>query len=224
MPGPACAGDFIPADNIASSAERVHYIYCIYQVPIFVLPIHSFPVDMTSHDLHSHQSSHPSMDSTLEPGTATRTHSPPLVASSERQKIDEKEPITSKSGIDTENHPKALEAGVAGTQEPDVIVVGWDGPDDVDNPKKYVRYTLSPVTSPDCMLCSWTKGKKWVVTAVVSSYTFVSPFSSSIVSPAAAVIGEEFNITNSTLLSMVVSVFVLAYGAWLKVTRSWLEV
>ena len=164
------------------------------------------------------------MDSTLEPGTATRTHSPPPVANSEKQTIDEKEPITSKNGIDTENHPKALEAGVAGTQEPDVIIVGWDGPDDVNNPKKYVRYTLSPATSPDYMLGSWTKGKKWVVTAVVSSYTFVSPFSSSIVSPAAAVIGEEFNITNSTLLSMVVSVFVLAYGTWLKVTRSWLEV
>ena len=83
------------------------------------------------------------MDSTLEPGTATRTHSPLPIA------ISEKEPVSSN----TENHPKALEAGVAGNQEPDVIIVGWDGPDDVDNPKKYVRYAIYFVTPPD-YICS----------------------------------------------------------------------
>jgi len=47
---------------------------------------------------------------------------------------------------------------------------------------------------------------------VISLYTFVTPFASSIVAPAAMVYGAEFGITNSTILSMSVSIFLLGFA------------
>jgi hypothetical protein len=58
----------------------------------------------------------------------------------EEQQTDEKEPTSSEDGAPVSSvvdHPKALEAGVAGNEQPDdVLIVSWDGPDDVSNPKK----------------------------------------------------------------------------------------
>lgn len=59
---------------------------------------------------------------------------------------------------------------------------------------------------------SWPERQKWAAALAVSSFTFISPISSSMVAPAVTQIGVELNITNPTELSMLVSVFVLAYG------------
>jgi MFS family permease len=72
--------------------------------------------------------------------------------------------------------------------------VTWDGPDDPENPK------------------NWTNKKKWAATLIVSSFTFISPVSSSMVAPALPAMARELNITNSVEQSLILSIFVLAYA------------
>ncbi|TFY54475.1 hypothetical protein EVG20_g9687 [Dentipellis fragilis] len=52
-------------------------------------------------------------------------------------------------------------------EDEEVIIVDWDGPEDPANPK------------------NWTIREKWIATAFASSFTFISPISSSMVAPAA---------------------------------------
>ncbi|KAF7791140.1 hypothetical protein EIP86_002151 [Pleurotus ostreatoroseus] len=75
-----------------------------------------------------------------------------------------------------------------------VLIVDWDGPDDPQNPK------------------NWSFKRKWAATAIVSAFTFISPISSSMVAPAASVIAVEFGITNTVVIALTISVFVLAYA------------
>ncbi|KAL8659458.1 MAG: hypothetical protein Q9226_000417 [Calogaya cf. arnoldii] len=76
----------------------------------------------------------------------------------------------------------------------DPNLVTWDGPDDPQNPK------------------NWSTKQRWAATIVVSSFTFISPVSSSMVAPAISTIASEFNITNEVESQMVLSIFVLAYA------------
>ncbi|KAL8832741.1 MAG: hypothetical protein Q9191_000078 [Dirinaria sp. TL-2023a] len=73
-------------------------------------------------------------------------------------------------------------------------LVTWDGPNDPENPK------------------NWSKKVRWGATLVVSSFTFISPVSSSMVAPAIVSIATEFKITNEVEQQMVLSVFILAYA------------
>lgn len=59
---------------------------------------------------------------------------------------------------------------------------------------------------------SWSYKKKWVATAIVSAFTFISPISSSMVAPATKQIAREFGFTNSVIKALITSIFVLAYG------------
>ena len=70
----------------------------------------------------------------------------------------------------------------------------WDGPNDPANPK------------------NWTFKQKWAATFVVSSFTFISPVSSSMVAPALGAISREFGITNQVESQLTLSIFVLAYA------------
>lgn len=74
------------------------------------------------------------------------------------------------------------------------IKVTWKGPDDPENPK------------------NWSRKRKWAATVVVSSFTFISPVSSSMVAPAISAISKEFGIKNEVEQQLVLSVFVLAYA------------
>ncbi|KAF7327036.1 MFS polyamine transporter [Mycena kentingensis (nom. inval.)] len=74
------------------------------------------------------------------------------------------------------------------------IVVDWDGPDDTENPR------------------NWSRNKKWAATLVVSSFTLISPVSSSMIAPATAEVADEFGVTNQVLIAMMTSIFVLAYA------------
>lgn len=76
----------------------------------------------------------------------------------------------------------------------DPNLVTWDGPDDVENPK------------------NWPRKRKWIATIVVSSFTFISPVSSSMVAPALGAIAADFNITSTSEEELVLSIFVLAYA------------
>jgi MFS family permease len=72
--------------------------------------------------------------------------------------------------------------------------VTWDGPDDPENPK------------------NWTFKRKWAATFLVSSFTFISPVSSSMVAPALQSIARDFDIKNDVEIALTLSIFVLAYA------------
>lgn len=72
----------------------------------------------------------------------------------------------------------------------DTNQISWDGPDDPENPK------------------NWSFKRKWAATIVVSSFTFISPVSSSMVAPALSTIASEFHITNEVESQLVLSIFV----------------
>ncbi|KAH6723176.1 MFS multidrug transporter-like protein [Leptodontidium sp. MPI-SDFR-AT-0119] len=78
------------------------------------------------------------------------------------------------------------------TRDPNLVT--WDGPGDPRNPK------------------NWTMGHKWAATLIVSSFTFISPVSSSMIAPAVNSIAAEFNITSDLEKSLTLSIFVLAYA------------
>jgi hypothetical protein len=58
----------------------------------------------------------------------------------------------------------------------DSNLVGWDGPEDPENPK------------------NWPSRRKWAATLVMSSFTFITPVASAIVAPAFNNIGAEFHV------------------------------
>ena len=72
----------------------------------------------------------------------------------------------------------------------DTNQISWDSPNDPENPK------------------NWSFKRKWAATIVVSSFTFISPVSSSMVAPALSAIASEFHITNEVESQLVLSVFV----------------
>ncbi|TVY57264.1 Efflux pump vrtL [Lachnellula cervina] len=76
----------------------------------------------------------------------------------------------------------------------DSDLVEWEGPHDPKNPK------------------NWSIGRKWAATLVISSFTFITPVSSSMVAPALGAISREFNITNEVEQSLILSIFILAYA------------
>lgn len=59
---------------------------------------------------------------------------------------------------------------------------------------------------------NWSMSKKWAVTITVSLFTFISPVSSSMISPALTKIAKELNITSEVESELSLSVFVLAYA------------
>ncbi|RYP30695.1 hypothetical protein DL767_006111 [Monosporascus sp. MG133] len=75
------------------------------------------------------------------------------------------------------------------------IVISWSGPDDPEYP------------------LNWAKHKKWVATILVSCFTFISPFSSTMVTPALGEIGSEWGIPdNSFTETLIMSIFLLGYA------------
>lgn len=59
---------------------------------------------------------------------------------------------------------------------------------------------------------NWSSGRKWAATFVVSSFTFISPVSSSMVAPALSSMARDLGITSEIESSLVLSIFVLAYA------------
>jgi len=74
------------------------------------------------------------------------------------------------------------------------LIVDWDGPNDPLNPK------------------NWSRKKKWAATVVVSSFTLITPVSSSMIAPASTQVAEQFGITNDVIIALITSIFVLAYA------------
>ncbi|KAG1739085.1 MFS polyamine transporter [Suillus paluster] len=80
------------------------------------------------------------------------------------------------------------------SNEKDILIVDWDGPNDPTNPK------------------NWSHRGKWGASVIVSLFTFISPVSSSIIAPAAFQVADEFGVKSDILISIMTSVFVLGYA------------
>ena len=63
----------------------------------------------------------------------------------------------------------------------------------------------------DCPL-NWDKRRKWTVTIIVSCFTFLSPFASTMVTPALDIIGDEYDIPSGFNRALVMSIFLLGYA------------
>ncbi|KAL2817766.1 MFS multidrug transporter [Aspergillus cavernicola] len=72
-------------------------------------------------------------------------------------------------------------------------IVGWDGQGDPDNPQNFAS------------------GRKWGLLALMSSIIFISPLASSMFSPSVAYVGNDFGVTNESLLSFSVTAYLLGY-------------
>ncbi|KAJ5436872.1 Major facilitator superfamily domain general substrate transporter [Penicillium cf. griseofulvum] len=73
-------------------------------------------------------------------------------------------------------------------------IVGWDGQDDPNNPQNFPA------------------NKKWALLSLISVMTLISPLASSMFSPAVSYVGAEFRVTDQTILSLSISIYVLGYA------------
>ncbi|GFP55877.1 MFS transporter cpaT [Trichoderma asperellum] len=73
-------------------------------------------------------------------------------------------------------------------------VVGWESQDDPNMPLNF------------------PSSRKWLITSLLSIITFMTPFASSILAPALAAMQKDFGVTDVTLGSMPVSIFLLGYA------------
>ncbi|KAG2150965.1 MFS polyamine transporter [Suillus clintonianus] len=74
------------------------------------------------------------------------------------------------------------------------FIIDWDGPNDPENPK------------------NWSFRRRWATTAIVSSFTFISLVSSSMVAPASGQVASTFRLTSDVIIALTTSIFVLAYA------------
>ncbi|KAK7525828.1 MFS multidrug transporter-like protein [Phyllosticta citriasiana] len=88
----------------------------------------------------------------------------------------------------------ALEKAVSSRSRKEPNLVTFSGPDDPAIPK------------------NWSMKRRWAATLIVSSFTFISPVSSSMVAPALSSISKDLNITTEIEQQLSLSIFVLAYA------------
>ncbi|KAK8152891.1 MFS multidrug transporter-like protein [Phyllosticta citrichinensis] len=87
-----------------------------------------------------------------------------------------------------------LEKAATSRSQKDPNLVTFNGPDDPAIPK------------------NWSMKRRWAATLIVSSFTFISPVSSSMVAPALSSIAKDLNITSEFEQQLSLSIFVLAYA------------
>ncbi|KAL4964978.1 MFS transporter [Aspergillus stella-maris] len=87
-----------------------------------------------------------------------------------------------------------VEASSAAEAVSDQNLVTWTGTTDPEVPK------------------NWTPGRKWLTLVLVSSFTFMSPLSSSVVAPSLPAIGQDLHIPTGFQQTIAMSVFILAYA------------
>ncbi|KAJ7643706.1 MFS polyamine transporter [Roridomyces roridus] len=79
------------------------------------------------------------------------------------------------------------------SQEPEDLIVDWEGPGDPLNPR------------------NWSRRKKWAATITASAFTFVSPVSSSMIAPGSDQVAHDFGVTNEVVVALFTSIFILSY-------------
>jgi hypothetical protein len=138
-------------------------------------------------------------ESDLEKGESGEIHAEEEDDSSEAAQEEAHRELDEKIENELEKNPPGDASGGEPPKtkpgEPkDPFLVTWDGPDDPANPK------------------NWPNKRKWAAAFVVSSFTFISPVSSSMVAPALTKMSQELHIKTEFEAAMVLSIFVLAYA------------
>lgn len=72
-------------------------------------------------------------------------------------------------------------------------LVGWDSQDDPAHPLNFPEH------------------RKWTLLGLVSAVTFISPLASSMFSPALTSLAQDWAITDQTILSLTVTIYLLGY-------------
>jgi Major Facilitator Superfamily len=126
--------------------------------------------------------------------------------SKQRKLVDEKNPRSHKemghtqhkiiADIDTERdvEDQSEVEKTASENINDPNLVTWDSPTDPENPR------------------NWSFKRKWAAVFVVSSFTFISPVSSSMVAPALGIMKTDLGISDDFEAAMILSIFVLSYA------------
>ncbi|KAL4805641.1 major facilitator superfamily domain-containing protein [Aspergillus unguis] len=124
-------------------------------------------------------------DSNLSRDTLTESTARP---DPDQHKVDlEKAPTTSESVKRQPTRQHIPESDL------DNGIVGWDGQDDPAHPLNFPA------------------SRKWTLLGLVSSVTFISPLASSMLSPALTSLAEDWDVTNQTILSLTVTIYLLGY-------------
>ncbi|EIW85582.1 MFS polyamine transporter [Coniophora puteana RWD-64-598 SS2] len=103
-------------------------------------------------------------------------------------------PRVSLSDVKSPKGPADSVPDTADEATPDALVVDWDGPDDPQNPK------------------NWSFKRKWVVTAIASAFTFITPVGSSMIAPASPQVAHDFGVTSDVVMALDTSIFILAFA------------
>ncbi|KAG0698144.1 MFS polyamine transporter [Suillus ampliporus] len=99
-----------------------------------------------------------------------------------------------EGGISQKPHNSGTSELLATTNDTDALIIDWEGPNDPHNPK------------------NWSFRRKWAATAIVSSFTFISTVSSSMVAPASGQVASTFGINSNVTIALTTSIFMLAYA------------
>jgi DHA1 family multidrug resistance protein-like MFS transporter len=121
------------------------------------------------------------------PGTAVNTAVPSRAPSISNQVQDLEEGLATEKQVSEEKH-EAL-----GCVDPVTHIVGWDGPNDPENPM------------------NWPRAKKWRITMVTAMMTFCVSFASSVFSTATQVTAVKFGVSLEVMI-LGVSLYVLGFA------------
>lgn len=109
--------------------------------------------------------------------------------------MDERNDLEIKDDVEKDGPRNSFTSGKEAkhnhTQNEEVIIVSWDGPDDPAKP------------------VNWPTWRRWTIISLVTAVTFCSGLSSSIFAPGVPQLMAEFHSDNSVLGTLVVSIFVL---------------
>jgi hypothetical protein len=98
-----------------------------------------------------------------------------------------------ENGIEAEKRESQARHPALGCVDPETHVIGWDGPNDPENPMNYPR------------------SKKWRITFATAFMTFCVSFASSVFSTATEVTAGEFHVSLEVMI-LGVSLYVLGFA------------
>ncbi|KAI9164004.1 Efflux pump radE [Paramyrothecium foliicola] len=114
------------------------------------------------------------------------------VAASDSSRLEDDTTVASQAGQDEEAGKSAVKEEINHNDDPNVV--DWDGPDDPNKP------------------INWPPRKKWANILTISVLSLLVPLGSSMFAPGVPVIMREFNTTDPTLATFVVSVYILGFA------------
>lgn len=133
--------------------------------------------------------------------TQTNTDEPASTSLKEKEPTNPSPPTRQGSHVTHDPHTK-LADDVAGAVE------DTDEKANMHDPEEGTKAWEVDPENPR----NWSGGRKWAMAGCVSFYTFVSPLASSMMAPALPEIAVGYHITNTTVIGLTLSIFLLAYA------------